>query len=88
MTTNSFDDHPTSEYTLVSEKYLEITDIETTTNQNFDTLSPKIDPSNFTIEIEAKITVEEVTDEYPGVMNQGHLFSIIRNGKRNLVQLK
>lgn len=79
VTTNSMQDSSTNDLT---EKYLEITDLETTTNQNLDTSSINIDASTFTIEIESKITVEDVTDEYPAVINQGHLFSIIRNGEK------
>lgn len=83
MTTNSLEDSSTTESTIITEKYFEITNLDTTTNQNLDTSSVNDDASTFTIEIEAKITVDDVADEYPGAINQGHLFSIIRNGKKN-----
>lgn len=57
--------------------------MEATTNPNIDTSSVNVDVSTFTIEIEGKMNSEDVTDEYPsGIINQGHLFSIIRNGKK------
>lgn len=81
-TTISFQDSSTGDLTSVSEKYLEMTDPDSTTNENLSSSSVNIDSSTFTIEIEGKIAVENVTNEYPGAINEGHLFSIIRNGKK------